>query len=153
MKNVRHGKIKEIIDSNVIETQEELAKALKDVGIEVTQATVSRDIKELMLIKVPTANGGYRYAYPKDHSVVMSSERIARTFHDYVTDVRCSESLIVVRTMPGTVQSVAYALDYLKWSEVLGTIAGDDTIFVATDSKEGMAAVVGRIAGYRSLEV
>lgn len=153
MKIVRHAKIKEIIDGNKIETQEELAKALKDVGIEVTQATVSRDIKELMLIKVPTANGNYRYACPKDHNIVISAERIARTFHDYIIDVRSSDSLVVIKTLPGTAQSVAYALDYLKWDEVLGTIAGDDTIFIAAADKEKTAAIIKRIEEYRFPEV
>ena len=82
MKMTRHAKIKEIIDNNKIETQEDLASALRHQGIDVTQATVSRDIKELMLVKVPDANGHYHYAYPKEHSSMLTMERLERTFND-----------------------------------------------------------------------
>ena len=131
MKGIRHGKIKEIIEHNKIETQEELASALRRDGIEVTQATVSRDIKELMLIKVPDAEGNYHYAFPKEHNLLLTPGRLERTFQDSIIGMRASENLVVVRSLPGTAQSVAYAIDYMKWSEVLGTVAGDDTIFVA----------------------
>ena len=131
MKMTRHAKIKEIIDNHKIETQEDLASALRNEGIDVTQATVSRDIKELMLVKVPDANGHYHYAYPKEHGMMLTTERLARTFHDSIVSVRSSESMVVIRSLPGTAQSVAFALDYMKWPEVLGTIAGDDTAFLA----------------------
>ena len=75
MKIARHEKIKEIIESMVIETQDDLAQALRNSGIDVTQATVSRDIKELMLIKIPDASGGYRYAFPKEHGMILSQGR------------------------------------------------------------------------------
>lgn len=149
MKMTRHAKIKEIIDNNKIETQEDLAAALRSEGIDVTQATVSRDIKELMLVKVPDANGHYHYAYPKEHSMMLTMERLERIFHDYVVSVRCSDSMAVVRTMPGTAQSVAFAIDYMKWPEVLGTIAGDDTVFIALENKEGVAALLQRFQEYR----
>lgn len=149
MKMTRHSKIKDIIDNNKIETQEDLATALRGQGIDVTQATVSRDIKELMLVKVPDANGHYHYAYPKEHAMMVTMERLERTFHDSIISVRNSDSMVVIRTLPGTAPSVAYAVDYMKWPEVLGTIAGDDTVFVALDSKEGVAALVKRLKEYR----
>lgn len=144
MKGIRHGKIKEIIEHNKIETQEELASALRRDGIEVTQATVSRDIKELMLIKVPDAEGNYHYAFPKEHNLLLNPGRLERTFQDSIIGMRASENLVVVRSLPGTAQSVAYAIDYMKWPEVLGTVAGDDTIFVAVDSKDNTVTFMER---------
>ena len=111
MKGIRHGKIKEIIEHSKIETQEDLAAALRHDGIEVTQATVSRDIKELMLIKVPDAEGNYHYAFPKEHNMLLTPGRLERTFQDSIIGMRASENLVVVRSLPGTAQSVAYAID------------------------------------------
>ncbi len=149
MKMTRHAKIKEIIDNNKIETQEDLALALRREGIEVTQATVSRDIKELMLVKVPDANGHYHYAYPKEHGMMLTTERLERTFHDSIVSVRISDCLVVIRSLPGAAQAVAFALDYMKWPEILGTIAGDDTVFVATENKEGVMILLKRLQEYR----
>lgn len=149
MKMTRHAKIKEIIDNNKIETQEDLALALRHEGIEVTQATVSRDIKELMLVKVPDANGHYHYAYPKEHGMMLTTERLERTFHDSIVSVRISDCLVVIRSLPGAAQAVAFALDYMKWPEILGTIAGDDTVFVATENKEGVMILLKRLQEYR----
>ena len=87
MKRFRYTKIKEIVQSRPIETQEELAKALQEEGIEVTQATVSRDIKELMLIKVPTSDGHYRYALSPEQNMLMSKSRMARLFQDSIVRV------------------------------------------------------------------
>ena len=85
MKSVRHAVIKNIIDNQVIETQEDLAEALRERRIQVTQATVSRDIKELMLIKVPTGDGRYRYASPMQNAILFTEERMHRLFADTVT--------------------------------------------------------------------
>lgn len=144
MKMTRHAKIKEIIDKNKIETQEDLAAALRSEGIEVTQATVSRDIKELMLVKVPDANGHYHYAYPKEHNMLLTPGRLERTFQDSIVSIKATDCLVVVRTLPGTAQAVAYAIDYMKWPEILGTIAGDDTVFVAIGKKEDIAVFMNR---------
>ncbi len=144
MKMTRHAKIKEIIDKNKVETQEELAAALRNEGIDVTQATVSRDIKELMLVKVPDANGHYHYAYPKEHNMLLTPGRLERTFQDSIIGMRVSQCLVVIRTLPGTAQAVAYAVDYMKWQEVLGTIAGDDTVFVALEDQEGVKSFLNR---------
>lgn len=149
MKMTRHAKIKEIIDNHKIETQEDLAAALRSEGIDVTQATVSRDIKELMLVKVPDANGHYHYAYPKDHGMLLTVERLERTFHDSIVSIRSSDCMVVIRTMPGTAQAVAFALDYMKWPEILGTIAGDDTVFVALENKEGVLSLLRRLKEYK----
>ena len=144
MKMTRHAKIKEIIDKNKVETQEDLAAALRAEGLDVTQATVSRDIKELMLVKVPDANGQYHYAYPKEHNMLLTPGRLERTFQDSIIGIRVSQCMVVIRTLPGTAQAVAYAVDYMKWEEVLGTIAGDDTVFVAMENAEGVKAFLKR---------
>ena len=96
LKTNRHAKIKSIIESQKIETQDELAAALRASGIEVTQATVSRDIKELMLIKVPDAAGRYYYAFPKDQNALLNSGRMERILQDSVLNLRAGGNLVVI---------------------------------------------------------
>lgn len=136
MKAQRHEKIMEIIINKVIETQEELAEELKFQGIEVTQSTVSRDIKELQLIKVPAGTNIYRYARPRQRVSEFSEDRMRRVFSDSVLNLDYSENLIVIRTLPGGAQGVASAVDQAKWPEIIGTVAGDDTILVIVKPKE-----------------
>ena len=135
-KQERHRIIRDLVESRNIETQEDLAKALQENGFPVTQATVSRDIKELMLIKVSDMRGGYRYAFPKERSHMMSSEQLDRLIRNSVISIRSGGNLVVLHTLPGTAQGVAYAIDSMKWLGVMGTVAGDDTIFVAIESPE-----------------
>ncbi len=144
MKALRHSKIKEIVDRYIIETQEELADALSKQGIDITQATVSRDIKELMLIKVPTGDGRYRYAFPPEQNIVLSQARMERTFHDSIVAIDYSQNIVVLRTLPGTAQAVAYTIDYVKWPEIIGTVAGDDTIFVLVKPIEAVPQVIAK---------
>ncbi len=151
MKELRQGKIKELIEKQIVQTQEELAQLLKEVGIDVTQATVSRDIRELMLIKVPIGDGGSRYAFPTEQGMVLSKARIERVFKDSVTSIVPSENLIIIRTSPGTAQAVAYTIDYVRWAEILGTIAGDDTIFVAAASRKDVERLVDRFQSLLSI--
>ena len=141
MKRFRYTKIKEIVQSRPIETQEELAKALQEEGIEVTQATVSRDIKELMLIKVPTSDGHYRYALSQEQTMLMSKNRMARLFQDSIVRVDSALNQIVIHTMPGSANMVAAAIDLAKWENVIGTIAGDDTILIITNSTESVPKI------------
>ncbi|MBQ1890113.1 arginine repressor [Selenomonas caprae] len=148
MKSIRHAVIKDIIDAQVIETQEELAAALRERRIQVTQATVSRDIKELMLIKVPSGDGRYRYASPMQNTLLFTEERMRRLFADTVTDCDYSENLIVVKTLPGGASTVASALDHANWSEVIGTLAGDDTILVIIKPKEATEKILKRLQEY-----
>lgn len=144
MKARRQAKILELIKTQVIETQEELAEALGREGIPVTQATVSRDIKELQLNKVPTGDGRYRYALPEE-TAPGSWERRRRIFQESLLSIDYSENIIVIKSLPGTAQGVASALDHLNWTEVLGTVAGDDTVMVVVRPKEATATVVDRI--------
>ncbi len=146
MKRYRYNKIKEIVQSQSIETQEELANALLAEGIEVTQATVSRDIKELMLIKIPTGDGHYRYALSPEENVVLSRSRINRLFQDSIIRVDSALNQIVLHTIPGSASAVAFSVDHAKWSEVIGTLAGDDTILLICQSVEEVDSVLKRIA-------
>ena len=130
MKNARQTAILSIIEHNDIETQEELASRLRDMGIVVTQATVSRDIKELRLLKVLSPNGTYKYATADkaEHGV---SERLIRMFIDSVLSVSYAENIIVIRTLAGSANAAGEAIDSMRWPEVLGTISGDNTISVS----------------------
>ncbi len=146
MKRYRYNKIKEIVQSRSIETQEELANALMEEGIEVTQATVSRDIKELMLIKIPTGDGHYRYALSPEENVLLSRSRINRLFQDSITRVDFALNQVVLHTLPGSAQAVAFAIDHAKWGEIIGTLAGDDTILLIARSEAGVQDVLKRIS-------
>ena len=150
MKAIRHARIKDILQNAVIETQEDLAEALREQHIEVTQATVSRDIKELMLIKVPTGDGRYRYAYPMEKNLVFSKNRMSRMFQDSVIGLDYSENIIVVKTLPGTANAVASTLDYAKWPEIIGTVAGDDNILVVIKPIEAVEQIIKKLESLMS---
>ena len=145
MKRYRIMKIKEIIQNQVIETQEELAAALQKEGIVVTQATVSRDIKELMLVKVPYKNGRYRYALSAEKKHVMSNNHIAMLFQEAVTRIDRSMNLIVIHTLPGSAQSIAFSIDHADNKEIIGTLAGDDTVLVIMKHPEDVPDFVKKI--------
>lgn len=135
MKNSRHMKILELIGENHIETQEELAHALKQAGFDVTQATVSRDIRELKLTKLSGGEGRQYYGLPQDSSGQPDSKYI-RVLKDGFLNARSAKNILVVMTVPGMAMAVAAAVDALGFSEIIGSIAGDDTIFCATESDE-----------------
>ncbi|HIQ83645.1 MAG TPA: arginine repressor [Candidatus Pullichristensenella stercorigallinarum] len=143
MKSVRHDLILDIIDKKDIETQEELAAELKARGVKVTQATVSRDIKELRLLKVLSENGGYKYATAERAEKGMS-ERFIRILAESVMSIESAMNLIVIKTISASAQAAAEAIDSLKWPELLGTIAGDNTILVIARSEEAVENVVSR---------
>ncbi len=144
MKALRHTKIKEFVDRQIVETQEELAESLRKDGIDVTQATVSRDIKELMLIKVPTGDGRYRYAFPPEHNLIFSQSRMERIFQDSITGMDYSQNIVVLRTLPGSAQAVASIIDHVKWPEIMGTVAGDDTIFIIVKPPEAAGQIMAK---------
>lgn len=129
MKYNRHAKILEIVERNEIETQEELAERLKEAGIDVTQATVSRDIKELRLIKVMAADGRYKYA-PFAKSEGLISNRLLTIFTESFISSDYANNIVVVKTLAGMAQAAGAAIDALKWPEIIGTIAGDDTVMI-----------------------
>jgi transcriptional regulator of arginine metabolism len=145
MKARRHGLVLSIIREKPIETQEELGEALKAEGVEVTQATLSRDIKELGLIKVPMPNGDYRYSLPLDRNFSDLLKRAERIFEHAVISLDYTENLIMIKTASGTAHAVAAALDDLDWKEVVGTLAGDDSILVIVRKKQQVEAILKRL--------
>ena len=144
MKSSRQNEIIQLISSRDIETQEELAAELRELGYKVTQATVSRDIRELRLIKVAAKDGGYKYAKPERHETAVS-ERLTRMLTDSLVHVDHSGNIIVVKTLSGSANAAAEALDTLDWPEILGTIAGDNTVFAVIRNEADAAEVSARI--------
>ena len=143
MKAKRQALIREIVENQSIQTQEELADALREHGMVVTQATVSRDIKEMHLLKVLSEEGGSRYA-TMDKSEQGMNERLIRMLADSVVDMSSANNLIVIHTLPGSAHVAGEAVDSLRWPEVLGTIAGDNTILVIVRSNEDVDSVLRR---------
>lgn len=144
MKVTRHAKILEIISSKDIETQEELAEELKKDGLDVTQATVSRDIKELKLIKVLTTDGKYKYSSISPAEKFLSSKLI-NILNQTVMYIENIDNFIVIRTISGSASAAAEGLDSLKLDGVVGTIAGDNTIFVLVRNEEKAKEIVQKI--------
>ena len=134
MKTKRHAKILEIVHSTPVDTQDELLRLLRESGFEVTQATVSRDIKELRLIKTLDNNGRYRYS-----TVRQENEHISSKFHslvcDAVTGIDYAGNIVVIKCLVGMAQAACAAMDSLHWNHVIGTVAGDDTILCITKSE------------------
>jgi transcriptional regulator of arginine metabolism len=128
-KGQRHIKIREIISSNDIETQDELVDLLKGMGFNVTQATVSRDIKELHLVKVPMMDGRYKYSLPADQRF-NPLQKLKRSLMDAFVKIDSAGHMLVMKTLPGNANAIGALIDNLDWDEVLGTICGDDTILI-----------------------
>ena len=143
MKNARQTAILSIIEQNDVETQEELAGKLKEMGIVVTQATVSRDIKELRLLKVLSGAGGYKYA-TADKAEHGLSERFVRMFRDSVLSINFAGNIVVVKTLAGSANAAAEAIDSMHLPEILGTMAGDNTILVIVQNETEAAQAVKR---------
>ncbi|AKU25708.1 Arginine repressor [Geobacillus stearothermophilus] len=128
-KGQRHIKIREIIMNNDIETQDELVDRLREAGFNVTQATVSRDIKEMQLVKVPMANGRYKYSLPSDQRF-NPLQKLKRALVDVFIKLDGTGNLLVLRTLPGNAHAIGVLLDNLDWDEIVGTICGDDTCLI-----------------------
>ena len=137
MKANRQKKILEIVNRFPVETQDDLIDRLMEEGFAVTQATISRDIRELQLTKVLTGKGTYRYVAPKKEDMA-SGIKFNAALVDSITSVEYAQNLVVIKTYPGLANAVASGIDNLAIAEVLGCVAGDDTILVATRN-EGTA--------------
>lgn len=144
MKKIRHRKIVEIIEKYDVETQEELASYLKSAGFTVTQATVSRDIRELKLSKLPTGSGKQKYVVLKQDDSHMGDKYI-RVLRDGFASMDMAQNILVVKTVSGMAMAVAAALDALKFPEIVGCIAGDDTIMVAIRTTEETLTLMEKI--------
>ena len=145
MKSSRQIAILEIIRDLGIETQEDLADALRKRGFKVTQATVSRDIKELRLVKALTASGAYQYAVA-DKMESALTERFIRMFSESVLSLAHAYNQIVIQTLPGSANMAAEAIDSLRWPEIMGTLAGDNTILLLTRNTEEVPPVLERLS-------
>lgn len=144
MKANRQKKILELVNRYQIETQDDLISRLVIEGFSVTQATVSRDIRELQLNKVLTGKGSYRYVAPKKEELV-TGVKISAALVDSIINVDYAQNLVVVHTFPGLAQAVAVGIDNLAIPDVVGCVAGDDTILVATRSDAAAKSISERI--------
>lgn len=144
MKTRRHAKILELINEYTIDTQEELLRRLRDDGFEVTQATVSRDIKELRLIKTLSHDGKYKYSVSKDNTKDYSSK-----FYSLLSDsavlINYACNMVVIKCLTGMAQAVCAAMDSMHWDGIVGTLAGDDTIFIVMKNEEYAQQLVAEL--------
>lgn len=145
MKVNRHAKIVELIMTHDIETQEELADYLNAAGFPTTQATVSRDIRDLKLTKVPTGNGKQKYMILRTPAEDLS-EKYRRVLKDGYISMDMAQNILVVKTISGMAMAVAAAIDAMNWNEVVGCIAGDDTIMCAIRTVEDTTNVMDKIS-------
>lgn len=136
MKNARHELILELIDKYSIDKQDELLRRLKENGLNVTQATVSRDIKELHLVKTATTDGGYRYIYSNDRAKQHNStNRFDTIFKESVLKVDYAGNIVLVKCFTGMANAACEVFDSMVWTDVVGTLSGDDTFFVLLRSE------------------
>ena len=145
MQNQRQAKIVEIISTKDIETQEQLLQALQEAGYYSTQATISRDIKELRVVKELTSLGTYRYTTSAKELPSTFSNRLNTIFRECVTGYDYAQNIVVIHTLPGLANAAASAIDAMNMSVVLGTLAGDDTVFVVMRDNNSAAAFCGEI--------
>ncbi len=144
MKIQRHAKIVELINQYDIDTQEELARRLKEAGFRVTQATVSRDIRELRLTKIAVDGGRQKYVVMNTQSSELD-EKYLRILRDGFVSMDMAQNILVIRTVSGMAMAVAAAMDALNWKEIAGCIAGDDTIMCAIRSVDDTLLVMDKI--------
>ncbi|MDH5243522.1 MAG: arginine repressor [Chloroflexota bacterium] len=147
MKQLRQRAIRDLVDQRPIRTQQELAAALRERGFRTTQATVSRDVADLGLVKV-AREGTSAYALPPRliEAETSGEDRLRKLLADLPLEVREAGLLLVLRTLPGSAHAIAAALDRARWREVVGSIAGDDTVFVAVPDRGSLQRVKRRLA-------
>ena len=145
MKNKRQAKILEIVSSRNVETQEQLLQELQDAGFYCTQATVSRDIRELRIVKELTGSGVYRYSTSTKDIGSSFSGRLSTIFRECVTGFDHAQNIVVIHTLPGLASAAGSAVDAMEMSFVLGTLAGDDTVMIVMRDTNAAAAFCGEI--------
>jgi len=145
MKAQRQAKIMEIISNRNVETQEQLLAELQNAGFHSTQATISRDIKELRIVKELTSFGTYRYCVSNNEVGSTFSGKLNTIFRECITSFDYAQNILVIRTLPGLASAAASAIDAMSLSVVLGTLAGDDTVFVVMRDSNAAAAFCGEI--------
>ena len=144
MKKERQEKIRELVENNKIGTQDELIKLLKESGLNATQATMSRDIKDLKLTKISDGINGYYYVFP---NTISSSDlsKLNASLTNLVVSVNSTMNMIIIKTHPGMAQAVATGIDNIKSADILGCVAGDDTIFVVASTPEAAKSIGDKI--------
>ncbi len=149
MKNARQAKIIELIEQNAIDKQDELMQLLHQSGFEVTQATISRDIRELHLVKTTTGDGAYRYvtAFQKEKNVHTPS-RFETIFKESVLKIDHAENIVLVKCFTGMANAACELFDSMVWNDVVGTLAGDDTFFVLMRSREAAQRLCNQLCEY-----
>lgn len=147
MKGERQAKILELIATTNVETQEQLLSLLEEAGFRCTQATISRDIKELRIVKELTTFGTYRYACATREVTDTTSAKLNTIFRECVNSFDYAQNIIIIRTLPGLAGAAASALDALKMPDMLGSLAGDDTVLVVMRESNAAAAFCGEIRG------
>ena len=144
MKKNRQEKMLELISRYEIETQDELIERLRENGFQVTQATVSRDIRELKIAKLTTGKGTYRYVLPKE-AEAGNGVKFSAVLTDSIVSVRCAQNQVVLKTYPGLANAVAVGIDHMNLHQILGCVAGDDTILVVTQDNDCAAAFSAQV--------
>lgn len=145
MKSKRQAKIMEIIANRNVETQEQLLALLQAEGFRGTQATISRDIKELRIVKELTNMGTYRYSAPNSDVVNSFSSRLNTIFRECVTGFDYAQNIIVIRTLPGLASAAGSAIDSMNMGMIVGSLAGDDTVMIVMRDNNSAAAFCGEI--------
>ena len=139
MKNDRQNMILEIISQENIETQEQLLSRLQERGVSSTQATISRDIKQMHLIKEPVGHGVYKYAVSGNRTKLNFAEKLRTIFRESITSIDSAQNIVVLKTMPGLASAACSALDNMDISYMVGSLAGDDTAFLVMKDTESAA--------------
>ena len=144
-KQARQARIRELLLEEVIETHESLAESLQRHRIEVSQSTLSKDLRELGVARMPRPDGRFQYTVPETGTTLRDSRILERELRDYLINVDRAANMVVVHTLSGHAQSVCEAVDRIGWPEVLGTVAGDNTIFILSREEEEAGAVMAQL--------
>jgi transcriptional regulator of arginine metabolism len=148
-KQIRQSNIREVLRDEVIGTHDRLAEVLYNKGLTVSQSTLSKDLRELGVVRMPTPEGGFRYAIPESGVTVRDQKILERELRDYLVRVQRAQNMVVAHTLSGHAQSVCEAIDCISWPEVMGTIAGDNTIFLLSSDALEAEKVVDRFGQIR----
>jgi transcriptional regulator of arginine metabolism len=152
-KQGRHALIRQVLRDDRIDTHERLAHALTQHGIDVSQSTLSKDLRELGVVRIPQVDGGFRYSLADNGMQPADRHLLERELHDHVTDVERAVNIVVIKTRPGHAQAVCEAVDRMAWPEVMGTLAGENTIFVVSRTPVESKGICGHLATLTGLTV
>lgn len=144
LKEQRHKLIRDIIKSNIIETQDDIVQHLMKAGLTITQATISRDLRELNLIKIPLNNGKFKYGIPAE-THFQPEERLNRVMNDACVKITLVNQFVVIKTIPGNAHVIGVLLDDLSWEEMVGTVCGNDTCLIICSTQEKAEIIEHRL--------